>query len=144
MNEHAVHMALRAQAISALPTARAWENSEPKTAFDGVEYAEEEFLPAGGVLRGARVGGMVVEEGLYVIRWWGLANRGTQALSTSLRALLDRFPPASKLTASDASVIYVKGDVIPWRSQITNPPDYPGRALATVTVPFWISTRNPT
>ena len=143
MNEHAVHMALRGQAISALPAARKWENDE-LTPASGVEYVEEEFVPSGGVLRGARNGGLVVEEGMYVIRWYGLANGGTQALSTSLRTLLDQFPPASKITATDGSVIYVKGNPIPWRTQITNPAAYPGRAVSTVRVPFWLSTTNPT
>lgn len=143
MNEHAVHMALRGQAIAALPAARQWENSE-LTPASGVEYVTESFEPSGGVLRGARSGGLLVEEGLYIITWYGLANRGTQALATSLRALLDCFPAGSKIAASDGSTVYVKGNPIPWRSTITNPPDYPGRAVSVVRVPFWLSTVNPT
>jgi hypothetical protein len=146
MNEHAVHMALRAQAIAALPAIREWENDEI-TPTTGVEYVEEEFHPMGGTLRGARVGGLVVEDGVYVIRWWGLARIGTAALAASLRTLLDRFPPASKLTASDASVVFIgssRGNVIPWRTEITNPSAYPGRAVSTVRIPFWTQSVNPT
>jgi hypothetical protein len=48
MNEHAVHMALRGQALPALPAARKWEN-DALTPTSGVEYVEEEFVPDGGV-----------------------------------------------------------------------------------------------
>jgi hypothetical protein len=143
MNEHAVHMALRAQALPALPAARRWENDALKPT-SGVEYVEEEFHPMGGTLRGARVGGLLVEDGLYVIRWWGIAGVGTAALSASLRALLDRFPAGSKLTASDASVVFIHGNPTPRRTEITNPSAYPGRAVSTVRIPFWTQSVNPT
>lgn len=143
MNEHAVHMALRGQVLPALPAARRWENSELKPS-SSVEYVEESFEPDGGRLYGARQGGIVKDEGLYIITWYGFANVGTQSMSTSLRALLDRVPPGSKIAATDGSYVEIKGDVIPWRSKIQNLTDYPGRAVSTVRIPFYVLTTNPT
>lgn len=145
MSTHAVHMALRGQAIAALPAVRRWENSESVTAIaPGTEYVEEELVPAGGQLYGVRDGGTVKDQGLYVIRWYGVANQGTQALSTSLDALLARFPAGSKIAATDGSYVHVMGNPKPWRTQITNPSDAPGRAVSTVRVPFYVLTINPT
>ena len=145
MNEHAVHMALRGQAIAALPAKRMWENSEPASApTSSEEYVTESFEPGGGRLYGSRVGGQVKDEGLYILTWYGLANRGTQALSASLRTLLDCFPPGSKIAASDGSYVHIKGDVIPWRTKITNPTDLPGRAVSVVRIPFYVLHLNPT
>jgi hypothetical protein len=144
MNEHAVHMALRNQALSALPAKRAWENSEPASApTPSDEYVTESFEPDGGRLYGVRDGGTVKDDGLYILTWYGLANRGTQALSTSLRTLLDLFPPGSKIAATDGSYVHIKGDVIPWRTKIQTFADAPGRAVSVVRIPFFVLTVNP-
>jgi hypothetical protein len=80
----------------------------------------------------------VKDEGLYVIRWYGLAGGGTQALSTSLRALLDRFPPGSD--RGDGRLRRAReGRRHPVALAITNPSTTPGRAVSTVTVPFYVT-----
>jgi hypothetical protein len=113
------------QALPALPAARKWEN-DALTPTSGVEYVEEDrSCPPGGRLYGARVGGTVMDEGLYSSRWWGSpvaarrrSRRRSARCSTASR-------PAPAIAASDGSVVRVKGDVIPWRTEITNPSDSP-------------------
>lgn len=139
-NLDAVHLALRNRAKPALPAARAFEN----VAFiptSGVPYAEEEFAPGGGRLFGAASGGTVEEEGLYVIRWFALANTATTEFSTALTTLLNLFRPGSYITAADGTIVRIRGDFIPRRSQITNP--IAGRALSVVTIPWYVHSINP-
>jgi hypothetical protein len=145
MNHDAVHLALRLRAKPALPTARAYENVE-FTPTPGVEYVEEDFVPATSELRSATASqGTVQDEGLYVIRWFGVAGTGTTgvgAMSQSITALLARFAPGSSITASDGTVVRIKERPAPWRGQII-PNLIPGRAVATITIPWRVYSTNP-
>lgn len=140
VNHHAVHLALRNHALPALPAQREWEN----VAFQpvpGAPYVEEDYVPATATLRGLVQGGTVETTALYVLRWFGTAGDGVRTINDGITALLSRFPPGSAITATDGTRIYVRGDVAPTRSQITNPA--PGWAMSTITIPVRMFSTNP-
>lgn len=135
----AVHLALRNRLLThaTLPASRAWEN-ERFAPVAGVPYIEEDFVPATAELRGITRGGDVVTEGLYVIRWFGLEGTSLD-LHDALDAALALFAPESTLTATDGTVVRIRGDQAPTRSQIAREN---GRAVATITIPFRLHHNN--
>jgi hypothetical protein len=140
INHQAVQLALRNQAIPALPALREWENVA-FTPTAGQPFVEEDYVPAGSTLRGLVLAGMVEDTALYVIRWYGLAGQGTKAINDGITALLARFAPGTAILASDGSIVRVRGDVAPIRSQITNTDDG-AWAVTTVTIPVRVFTQN--
>ena len=140
IDHHLVHLALRNRAASALPAAREYEN----VAFTppaGAPYVEEDYVPATSELRGLVKAGTVEDTAMYVLRWYGIAGQGTSAMNTGVQAILALFRPGDRFTATDGTVIRVRGDVAPTRSQIINAPD--GRPVATVTIPIRVFHQNP-
>lgn len=147
LNHDAVHLALRLRAKPAMPAVRLLENIQPATLpAQGVEYSEEEFVPGTSTLWSATAsGGVVQDEGLYVIRWYGVAGAGTTGtggMSQSISTLLALFPPGSAITAADGTIIRIRSDVAPKRGQIL-PNLIPGRAVATITIPWRVYSTNP-
>jgi hypothetical protein len=138
-NHRAVHLALRNQAVPALPTARAFENVA-FTPTPGTPFVEEMYVPATEQLRGLVQGGTVESTAEYVINWYGLAGAGIQAINDGITALLARFLPGSSIIASDGTVIRVRGDSAPRRSPITITDD--GWAVSTVRIPIRVFTQN--
>lgn len=140
MVDHAaVHLALRNHAMPALPASREWENVEFRPT-PGVPYVEEDYVPATSTLLGLFKGGTIEDTALYVFRWYDVAGRGTAAINTGISALLARFAPGTAIVAGDGSIVRVRGDVAPTRSQITNPA--PGWAMSAVTIPVRVYTQN--
>jgi hypothetical protein len=85
-------------------------------------------------------GGPVEETALYVLRIYAPAGAGVKDLNAQLGRILARFAPGTPITASDGTVVRVRGDVAPTRSQITN--DSPGWAVSTVTIPVRMLSHN--
>lgn len=142
LNLDAVHMALRLRVKSALPVARAYENIA-FTPTSGVVYAEEDFVPGTSRLVSATAaGGMVEDTGLYVIRWYGIAGEATGTIRAGVTAVLALVPPGSFVTATDGTVVRIRGTPAPKSSQI-NTTVAPGRALATIEIPWLVNWFNP-
>lgn len=135
VNHHAVHMALRARAIPVLPAMRERENVA-FTPTEGVQFVEEDYVPATTTLLGLVRGGTVEVTALYVLRWYVPAGTGVKALNDGITALLALFEPGTGITASDGTIVRVRGDIGPSRSQITNPT--PGWAVSTIAIPVRI------
>jgi hypothetical protein len=140
MNRHAVYIALRTRAASALPAAREYENV-PFTPPATDPYAEEDFAPSGSrLLSGPANGGRREHTGLYVIRWYGQPSVDVSAMNAGITALLARFAPGSWIAASDGTVVRVREEPAPWAGQIVNLTN--GRPVATVTIPWLVRTIN--
>lgn len=130
----------RTLSVSALPALMAWDNValEP---IAGRPYAEEELVPTGGELMTTRSQGTVIHNGLYLLRLYGLAGMGPEAIAAAADALLLAFAPAAGWTLSNGDSLRINGDTVPYRSAIQA--DTPGWAVATVTIPYHVLTTNP-
>lgn len=137
----AIKLALRNHAltVSGIPAARAWEN-KGYTPVVGTPYLEEDFVPATVTLRGLVKGGAIETTGLYVLKWYGLANVGTSDIDAGTQAILDAFPPGSTLALTSGDVVRIRGDVAPSRGQVI--PVTPGWACIPVTVAWRLYTQN--
>jgi hypothetical protein len=141
VSRKAVKLALRArlEAVAGIPSAaqRAFENKD-FTPTSGVPYIEEEFVPQPGFLPGLSRGPSV-SFGLYIVKWYGLANTGEGDIGTGVDAILAAFPPGytfAQLANGDA--IRIRGDVAPSSGQIL--PQDDGWAVCTITIPFRVQT----
>jgi hypothetical protein len=144
LNHDAVHLALRLRAKPALPAVRVIENVAPASPIaPGVEYSEEEFVPTPPrLLSATATGGRVRHDGLYVIRWFGIAGTATSQIRASADAVLALFPPGSTVIATDGTAVHIMGSPIaPSQSQINFA--VPGRAVVTITIPWWAQSLNP-
>lgn len=107
----------------------------------GRPYLEDDYVPATAQLLSlTRSNGFVQDTGLYVLRWFGLGNRGLPAITKAMDALLAMFPPGGEI-AFTGGVVRVRGDFAPHRGQIL--PAQPGWFVVTVTVPWRIISLNP-
>lgn len=142
INHEAVLLALRARllTLASLPTTRLWENKAPPVKA-GDTYVDEDYVPATCTLRGLTSGGLVEDTGLYVVKWAALANTGAPTAIAGPNALLALFPPGLALTASDGSIVRIRGDIGPTRGQGLSDGD--GRTVYPVTIPFRVHTFNP-
>jgi|GEM_PF-2062885 len=93
--------------VSGLPLARQWENTQtPYLNAPGVRpYVSEQWVPATfSLLSFPAAGGDVEESGLYILTWFGLANKGILAIRRGVKALKAKFTPGTVLLASGNAV----------------------------------------
>lgn len=120
--------------VCSLPEGRAFDNvAFDPTSYTGRPFVEEDFVPATKGLMGQRNGGLVIETGLYVIKLYGLADKGVAAIRKTMDALEVLFAPGTALTAGSHTV-RVRTDVAPYQGQIL--PQGDGRSLCVLTVPW--------
>lgn len=143
INHKLARLALRTRllTLSQLPAARAWENVD-FTPTEGADYVEENYVPGTApVLRTTMAqGGTVEETGLYVVKWYTVAGAGIGTIDDGVTALLALFAPGTVITISDGSVLHIRGDVGPSRSQLLQATE--GYAVVTVTLPWIARTIN--
>ena len=122
-----------------LPEGIAWDNVM-LTPTGGRPYLEESYIPATSSLVSApATGGTAEDTGLYVIRWYGLANTGLGSLAAPASAILELFKPGTALTVADGTV-HVRGDIGPFGGAIRG--DLPGWSVVTVTIPWRLYSVN--
>lgn len=122
-----------------LPALRAWENKD-FTRVVGRPYIDDEYVPATSELRTAPANGGTLEEtGLYIIKWFGIPDRGVGGIRKPLSALKLLFTPGTSLVAGDHT-IRVRGDVGPFTGQII--PQGSGWSRCTLTIPWRAYSRN--
>lgn len=118
------------------PSCRVWENIDTSPAPDR-PYIEEAFVPAtASMLSMPYQNGALEETGLYVLRVYGLANYGPEAIRKYVDALRALFTPGTTLTAG-ADTLRMRGDVSAAASQLLFEED--GWAVSVLTIP-WRST----
>lgn len=103
-------------------------------------YIEDAFLPGPTNVEGVGSYATMVHEPIYIIKWWGLANKADTDLSKCASAVLSLFSPRTAITMDTGDILRVRERPGPFASQITNP--QPGRALVTITIPLWLRTAN--
>ena len=121
-----------------IPLGRAFDNKKFQGSA-GRPYIEEDYVPATSTLLGTKNGGYVYEEGLYVIKWYGLEDKGTGGIRKPVNALKALFAPGSVVFASGLPV-RVRADTTVKSGQIL--PQGDGCAVCTVTVPWRAETIN--
>lgn len=105
----------------------------------GRGYVEEDFIPATNTLRGMTEGGLKEETGLYVLRFYGVADLGELGLARLADAVNDQFPPGLALPLASGRALHIRGDIAPTRGQIRAAAQ-PGYGLAVLTVPYRLLT----
>jgi hypothetical protein len=122
-----------------LPELAAWDNTHLSPEA-GRPYIEEEYIPAtSSLLSSPSTGGTAEDTGLYVIRWYGLANTGLASITNAASAILELFKSGTALSIADGTV-RVRGDIGPFRGPIRG--DQPGWSVVTVTVPWRLYSTN--
>ena len=123
-----------------LPSLIGW-NNRAITPIAGRPFLEEDFVPAGAQLKTLVKSGQVDYDGLYVLRWYGLADTGPEAIAACADAVLAAYPPGYAVTLSNGDPLRIRTDVAPYRGAIQ--PGEPGWAVCTLTIPYRVSTLNP-
>lgn len=117
-----------------LPETCAWEGVDTEPVA-GKPYLEEAWVPATSrIVTFPANGGLVEETGLYVLRWYGLAGVGHEALRACVEAVMARFTPGTSFTLSDGSKVHVRTDTGPSAGQIQRVDG--GWLVLTLTVPW--------
>jgi hypothetical protein len=123
------------------PEYRAYPNIkyDPKQAA-GRPYTEEEWLP--GPSNVNTLGGLAkyIAEPIYVVKLYGLAERGSEAIDAYTDAILETFAPGTSMSLSTGDTLQVRRSPAPYKGQILN--SVPGRAVVTITIPLWAFTSN--
>lgn len=126
-----------------LPEYRAYRNMEFKPSqAAGRPYTEEGWIRGVKNVTGVGAGGTMIHEPTYVIKHYGLSGKGDAAMDAFTDAVMLLFKPLTTITMSDGTVLRVAERPGPEASEITNPPDKPGRALVTIRIPLWAQTQN--
>lgn len=123
-----------------LPQGRALDNKtfSPVT---GRPYIEEDFVPGTHALIGyPSQGSRNQEEGLYIVRWYGLENKGEGGIRRPVDALKRLFAPGTVLTLADGSVLRMGRNSAVVAGQIL--PQGDGWAVCTVSIPWRADTTN--
>lgn len=134
-----------------LPETRVWSNSKPVRSGVQLEaptndrpYILESFAKAGGaVLKTMPAnGGETEERGMYVVHWFGLSNRGPDAILEGTAAILARFTPNTPITAGSDVLRVGDGSNVggPYADEIR--PLANGWSVSTVRVPWWARSVN--
>lgn len=135
----AVEVSAGSRSISVgLPALRAWEG-DVFTPTIGRQYIDEDFSQDTSVLLGARDGGQVQEQGLYVLKWYGLTGYGMAGLRKSVDTLKLLFAPGTSLTAG-SNVVRVRTDIAPNTGGLVHLAS--GYSVLVLTVPWWSLTTN--
>lgn len=122
-----------------LPVLRGGDNAG-LVPVPGRPYIEAELVPATTAQRTAPASNSRIEEtGLYVVRWYGLAGKGSTAIRRSVDAIKRLFAPGTAFViAGDA--VRVRGNPGPQAGQIR--PQDGGFAVCTVTIGWVANSRN--
>jgi hypothetical protein len=128
----------------ALPQLVGWDNV-PVTPVAGRPFLEEELVPASASLLTLTSRGQVDRDGLYVLRWYGLAGMGPEAIDACTDAVLAAYAPGTGETLSSGETLRIRTTPAPWRSGIVPNPtsETAGFAVCTLTIPYRVSSLNP-
>jgi len=128
------------------PPLREWENDEFPPKVNGVPvdtagryYVDEDYLPGPAAVRTTGPGRQVEHTPTYVLKLYSPPARGILAPYALADALLAHFAPHTALLLSTGDVLRVRGDVAPYRGQLTVREGY---ALIVVTIPLRLRTNS--
>lgn len=125
--------------VAGLPALRIWDNRSGST-DPMVPYVEGEFMEQPGFLLSATKDGIREDRGMYVLRWYGLADFGALGLRRGVDALMARFTPHTTFSAGATDVVRLRSDFTAFASRVTQRSS--GHALVTLTFPWRVYRRN--
>lgn len=126
--------------VAGLPELRKWDNVEFAPPVGRV-YLEEEFVEGTSTVRSLPAdGGVLDDTGLYLLRWYGLANTGMRSLRDPMKALRKLFKPNTTLPLSDGTTVRVRTDSSPTVSGIR--PGAPGWSMISIAIPWRLLSLN--
>jgi hypothetical protein len=118
-----------------LPQGRAFGNREFKPT-SGSPYVVVEFVPgAHSLLTATAQNGMATEDGLFVIKWYGLEKLGELGIEKCVDKVKALFTPGTVIGS-----VRVRSDTSVRSGQIL--PQGNGWALCQITVPWWALSNN--
>lgn len=139
----AVEVAAGSRTLAAgLPALRAWENVA-FTPTGGRWYVDEDYLPGPSAQETLGSRGQVEALPMYVLKLYGTAGHGPEALYAVADALLTAFAPRTGLTLSTGDTLQVRTNPAPYRSQLLPAPQG-GWSVVTITIPGRVRSANPT
>lgn len=119
-----------------LPVDRRWQDTQtPATASVATKpYIQEEWVRgANGSLGQPPVISLLGNTGQYVVSWFGLGNKGANAMSRQIDAVLELFPPGySVFVGSD--MLRIEGNPAPYATTPT--PLANGYSVSQITIPW--------
>jgi hypothetical protein len=120
-----------------IPFKREWDGVLLERA-SGFPYISDRWVPAThNIITFPAQSGQAEERGLYVVTWFGLSGKGTDAIRSGVDAIKARFTPGTTLTLSDGDVLRIRGsDAGPQAGQII--PIDGGWSYCQLTIP-WIA-----
>jgi len=122
-----------------IPSIRSWDNIEVDL-VEGLWHVEEDFIPGPKSKATLSMRGQIHHQPMYVLRLYGIAGTGVDALYRVGDAILSQFAPGSALPMSDGSALRVSTEMAPFYGQITY---YENQPVLTITIPLWKRTHNP-
>lgn len=138
-----VHLALRGTllTIAELPALRAWDNVSftPSATAASIEDALGTFTTRRRTAPAALA--TVEATGLYVIKVYGVANRGDSEIREMVTAIVDAFPLGGTATLDSGDVVRIDGEGGHTVSQIL--PISASKTQCTITIPWLVYGRNP-
>ncbi len=117
-----------------IPFQREYDNTTlvPPTGFP---YVGEEFIPATKRVRTVPAqSGSMVDTGIYLVKWFGLSNRGPEAIRKAADAVLAQFAPNTAFVLSDGTTLRIPVQFGPNAGQITAVDG--GWAYVVITIPY--------
>lgn len=138
IDDHEIHMALRAvlEDVPSLPPAvdRAW-TSINFVANPTRKHVETDFVPGPKpVISISTVDGYVQARGNYVVRTYGLANVGEDAIRSDAKDIEAAFLPGTTITLDSGNRLMVMGNPAPYSGQVV--PNGKGKSVCTTTIPY--------
>ena len=116
------------------PSRVGWENTLVQPLLHR-HFAEVDNVGQPSVyLAGPAANGRREDRGVYVVRWYGVANTGARGLRLCVDALAALFTVGTSFATAAGSIVRVRGDAGPSISQAQNRPA--GFALLTLSIPW--------
>jgi hypothetical protein len=148
IDDEAIQLALRTRllTVSGLPAAanRVKVNKQ-YVQLAGVPYLEEDFVPSPPILVSTPgQGGTIQGSGLYVIRWYGIADKGSAAIRAGVQAILAKFTIGTTVALTNGDAVRIGTPTQPatgaYAGQIRQAGA--GFAVCTISIPYWLLSQN--
>lgn len=117
-----------------LPFQRARENVA-FTPVPNFPYWEEQFVPATNrAVTYPANGAYVEDDGIYLVKWFGLSGKGPEAIRRGVDAVLARFTPGTSILLSDGTTLRIPMLLGPRGGEIT--PIAGGWSYVAIEIPY--------
>ncbi len=145
LDDEAIMLALRNRllTVSGIPAAaNRVKVNKSYTPIAGVPYVEEDYVPGPPALKSFPAqGGTIEARGLYVVRWYGIEDKGSAAIRAGALTILAKFAIGTTMSLSSGGAVRITGTPFgPYAGAIR--PTGDGFAVCTITIPYVVLTSN--